>query len=198
MPAKKPVSEEAIAQLFTQARTHHVWTDQSVSDEQLRALHELAKWGPTSANSLPMRIVYVRSEEGKEKLYPALFGSNGDQVRAAPVTAIISYDEKFYNHLPKLFPAMDVKPMFESNAELSGFTALQSGSLQGAYFMLAARALGLDVGPMGGFDRAQVDEAFFKGTSWKSNFLCNIGYGDDSKLYPRGPRFEFAEVCKIV
>ena len=198
MGIKKPISEEAIAQLFIKARTHHAWTDKSVSEEQLQSLYELAKWGPTSANSLPMRIVFVRSKEGKEKLYPTLFGANVDQVRAAPVTAIVAYDEKFYNYLPKLFPAMDVKPMFESNAEFSNFTALQSSSLQGAYFMLAARALGIDVGPMGGFDRAKVDEAFFEGTSWKSNFLCNIGYGDDSKLYPRGPRLEFAEVCKVV
>jgi len=198
MGIKNQVSEEAIAQIFTKARTHHVWTDKAVSDAQLQSLYELAKWGPTSANSLPMRIVFVRSKEGKEKLYPALFGGNVDQVRAAPVTAIIAYDEKFYNYLPQLFPATDVKPMFENNAELSSFSALQSSSLQGAYFILAARALGLDTGPMGGFDRAKVDEAFFKGTSWKSNFLCNIGYGDDSKLYPRGPRLEFAEVCKIV
>jgi 3-hydroxypropanoate dehydrogenase len=195
---KKPISEEAIAQLFTKARTHHAWTDKPVSDELLQALYDLAKWGPTSANSVPMRILFVRSKEGKEKLYPALFGSNGDQVRAAPVTAIVSYDEKFYMRLPFLSPSFDAKPMFESNAALSQFTALQSSSLQGGYFMLSARALGLDVGPMGGFDRAKVDEAFLKGTSWKSSFLCNLGYGDDAKLYPRAPRLEFAEACKIV
>lgn len=198
MENRKSLPEESIRQLFTEGRTHHAWTDKPVSDDLLHAIYDLSKWGPTSANTVPMRIVFVRSKEAKEKLYPALFGGNVDQVRAAPVTAIISYDEKFFMHLPTLFPAFDMKPMFESNAEYSYFTALQNGSLQGAYFMLAARSLGLDVGPMGGFDRAKVDEAFLKGTSWKSNFLCNIGYGDDAKLFPRGPRLTFNDACKIV
>jgi 3-hydroxypropanoate dehydrogenase len=196
--SKNSISAEATAQLFTEARTHHAWTDKPVPDSMLRSLYNLAKWGPTSANSLPMRIIFVRSKEAKEKLYPTLLGSNIEQVKAAPVTAIIACDEKFYMKLPTLFPFADLKPMFESNAQMSHFNAFQSGSLQGAYLMLAARALGLDVGPMGGFDRAKVDEAFLKGTSWTANFLCNIGYGDDSKLFPRGPRLEFDEVCKII
>ena len=192
------INSDSIKQLFTEARSHHAWTNNPVSDELLRSLYDLTKWGPTSANSHPMRILFVRSKEGKEKLYPTLMGSNVDQVRAAPVTAIVAVDEKFYLKLPTLFPYADLKPMFEANPQMTHFSAFQSGSLQGAYFMLAARALGLDVGPMGGFDRNKVDEAFLQGTSWKSNFLCNIGYGDDSKLHPRGPRLEFDEVCKII
>lgn len=193
-----PIPESAMKQLFTEARTHHVWTNQLVSDEKLREIYELAKWGPTSANTLPMRIVYVKSAAQKEKLLPAMMGSNVDQVKAAPVTAIIAYDKKFYDQLPTLFPAMDLRPMFANNEAMAQQSAFQSSSLQGAYFMLAARALGLDVGPMGGFDGAKVDETFFKGTDWKSNFLCNVGYGDHTKLYPRGPRLDYEFACRVV
>jgi 3-hydroxypropanoate dehydrogenase len=193
----KRIETGALKQIFTEARTHHHWLSQPVPDELLHELFELTKWGPTSANSLPMRIVFIKSAEQKEKLLPALFGANVDQVKAAPVTAIIAYDQKFYNHLPRLFPHADLKGMFASNEALAEHSALQNSSLQGGYFILAARALGLDIGPMGGFDRAKVDEVFFKGTSWKSNFLCNLGYGDASKLFPRGPRLDFNEVCKI-
>ncbi|MGE3262954.1 MAG: malonic semialdehyde reductase [Bacteriovoracia bacterium] len=194
----KPIEKTALAQLFTEARTHHAWLPQDVSDELLRSLYDLTKWGPTSVNAAPMRILFVKSKAEKERLYPALGGSNVEQVKGAPVTAIVAYDEKFYDQLPKLFPAFDAKSMFVGNKSLSESTAFRNSSLQGAYLMLAARALGLDVGPMSGFDNAKVDETFFAGTSWKSNFICNIGYGDAAKLYPRGPRLEFEEVCRIV
>lgn len=189
--------KQALDQLFTEARTHHAWQPKPVADGVLRNLYDLAKWGPTSANSQPMRLVFAKSKEGKEKLIPALMGSNVEQVKAAPVTVIVAHDERFYDHLPVLFPAFDARPMFASNEALSRESALRNGSLQGAYLMLAARSLGLDVGPMSGFDNAKVDAAFFKGSSWKSNFLCNIGYGDASKLYPRGPRLSFEQAARI-
>ncbi len=187
-----------LQQLFTEARTHHAWLDEPVSDALLKEVYDLAKWGPTSANSTPMRMLFVKSPAAKEKLRPALLGSNVDQVKAAPVTAIIAYDEKFYEELPRLFPAFDAKSMFVGNEPLIKETEMRNGSLQGAYFMLAARSLGLDVGPMSGFNNATVDQAFFQGTSWKSNFLCNIGHGDNTKLHPRGPRLTFEQACKIV
>jgi 3-hydroxypropanoate dehydrogenase len=192
------IVKESIQQLFTDARTHHAWLDEPVGDDLLHAIYEVAKWGPTSANCTPARLVFVKSQEAKAKLIPTLLGSNVDQVKAAPVTVIVAFDEKFYDQLPRLFPFMDLKPMFASDKALSEVTTMRNGSLQGAYFILAARALGLDAGPMSGFDNAKVDEAFFKGTSWKSNFICNIGYGDATKLYPRGPRLSFDEACKIV
>jgi len=192
------IAKESIQQLFTEARTHHGWLDKPVGDDLLHAIYEMAKWGPTSANCTPARLVFVKSQEAKAKLIPTLMGSNVAQVKAAPVTVIVAFDEKFYDHLPVLFPFMDLKPMYASDKALSEVTAMRNGSLQGAYFILAARALGLDAGPMSGFDNAKLDEAFFKGTSWKSNFICNIGYGDATKLYPRGPRLSFDEVCKIV
>jgi 3-hydroxypropanoate dehydrogenase len=195
---KNPLAKDATGQLFSEARTHHHWLNKPVSDETLREIFELAKWGPTSANCLPMRIVFVRSAEQKEKLLPSLMGSNVEQVKAAPVTAIIAYDQKFYDQLPRLFPFADMRPMFLSNETLSETTAFRNGSLQGGYFMLAVRALGLDVGPMSGFNNAKVDETFLKDTTWKSNFLCNLGYGDPAKLFPRGPRLEFDFACRIV
>ena len=193
-----PVAKEALQQIYTEARTHHSWLNKPVSDGQLAEIYELMKWGPTSLNAQPFRLVFVKSKEAKEKLIPSLMGSNADQVISAPVTAIIAYDEKFYEELPTQFPAFDARPMFIGNDALIHHSALRDSSLQGAYFMLAVRALGLDTGPMAGFNNAKVDEAFFKGTSWKSNFLCNIGYGDASKLYPRGPRLSFDRVVKIV
>ena len=186
-----------IQQLFTAARTHHAWQDRDVPDELLQEIYGLAKWGPTSANSSPMRIVFVKSKSAKEKLMPALAGSNIEQVRAAAVTAIIAYDQKFYDELPKLFPAFDARSLFVSNPSLSEQTAFRNSSLQGAYFILAVRALGLDAGPMSGFDNDKVDLAFFENSSWKSNFLCNIGYGDAAKLHPRGPRLDFDHACVI-
>jgi 3-hydroxypropanoate dehydrogenase len=145
-----------------------------------------------------MRIVYIRSASGKEKLIPALYGANPQQVMAAPVTAIIAYDLKFYDQLPRLFPHMDFRSMYVGNEPLAEHAAFQSGSLQGGYFMLAARSLGLDVGPMGGFDSDKVNEVFLKGTAWKANFLCNLGYGDSSQLFPRDPRLDFDFACKLI
>jgi 3-hydroxypropanoate dehydrogenase len=195
------VSEElptkALDQLFTEARTHHAWLEKPVEDAVLRRLYDLTKWGPTSVNSQPARFVFVKSREAKERLAPALQGGNVGQVKAAPVTVIVAHDERFYDHLPVLFPAFDAKPMFASNEAMSRESAFRNGTLQGAYLMLAARSLGLDVGPMSGFDNAKVDEAFFKGTSRKSNFLCNIGYGDVSKVFPRGPRLSFEQAARI-
>jgi len=191
------ISITSIQQLFTAARTHHAWQDRDMADGLLHEIYDLAKWGPTSANSLPMRIVFVKSNSAKEKLMPALAGSNVEQVRAAPVTAIVAYDQKFYDQLPTLFPAFDARSLFASNSSLSEQTAFRNSSLQGAYLILAARALGLDAGPMSGFDNAKVDQAFFENSSWKSNFLCNIGYGDSAKLHPRGPRLGFDQACII-
>jgi 3-hydroxypropanoate dehydrogenase len=191
------ISIMSIQQLFTAARTHHAWQDRDIADGLLHEIYDLAKWGPTSANSLPMRIVFVKSNSAKEKLMPALSGSNVEQVRAAPVTAIVAYDQKFYDQLPTLFPAFDARSLFASNPSLSEQTAFRNSSLQGAYFILAVRALGLDTGPMSGFDNAKVDQAFFENSSWKSNFLCNIGYGDATKLHPRGPRLGFDQACII-
>jgi 3-hydroxypropanoate dehydrogenase len=194
---KTAISIMSIQQLFTAARTHHAWQDRDIADGLLHEIYDLAKWGPTSANSLPMRIVFVKSNSAKEKLMPALSGSNVEQVRAAPVTAIVAYDQKFYDQLPTLFPAFDARSLFASNPSLSEQTAFRNSSLQGAYFILAVRALGLDTGPMSGFDNAKVDQAFFENSSWKSNFLCNIGYGDATKLHPRGPRLGFDQACII-
>ncbi len=184
--------------LFREARTHNGWTDKEVSDVLLQAVFDLAKMGPTSANCSPQRIVYVKTQAGKEKLKPALMAGNVEKTMAAPVTAILGYDLEFYEQLPKLFPHTDARSWFLGNDDLIEATAFRNGSLQGAYFILAARALGLDCGPMSGFDNAMVDQAFFPDGKVKSNFICSLGYGDPSKLFPRSPRFDFDEVCKIV
>lgn len=196
---RKILSIDVFDQLFTKARSHHHWTDKGVSDEDLKALYEIIKYGPTSGNLQPARIVFVRSEAGKEKLYPALegMGSNLGQVKSAPVTAIIAQDELFWQEAPKLFPRMDVKPMFENDPNFAESIAYRSSSLTGAYLMIAARGLGLDVCPMSGFHNNIIDQTFFKGTSWKANFICTIGYGDDSKLHPRDPRLSFEEACRF-
>lgn len=197
MSLRQPITQSALDQLFTDARSHHAWTDKKVSDETLRTIYELIKWGPTSGNLQPARIVFVRSEEGREKLYPALegMGSNPAQVRAAPVTAIIAQDTRFFDKALHLFPRMDVRPMFENDAAFAESIAYRSSSLTGAYLMIAARGLGLDVCPMSGFNNEILDSNFFKGTTWKANFICTIGYGDDSRLYPRDPRLTFDEAC---
>lgn len=189
---------EALAQLFLEARTHHYWQDRPVPEHTLRHIYELARWAPTSANSSPMRVVYIVSKEAKERLLPALSGSNVRQVTEAPVTAIVAYDSEFYEFFPRLFPSADMRSGFAGNPEKAAASALKNSSLQGGYFMLAARALGLDVGPMGGFNNVQVDELFLAGTPWKSNFLCNLGYGVDEKVYPRAERLSFDEACKII
>jgi 3-hydroxypropanoate dehydrogenase len=192
------IEKVSLAELFTEARTHHAWQQIDVSDELLKRVFDLARWAPTSLNSLPARFLFVKSKAAKDKLIPALSPNNAPQVVAAPVTVVIAYDEKFYEELPTLFPAFDARALFAAKPALSQETAFRNGSLQGAYWMLAARAVGLDIGPMSGFDNAKVDQAFFQGTSWKSNFLCNVGYGDPEKLFPRGPRLEFEQASKIV
>jgi 3-hydroxypropanoate dehydrogenase len=193
-----PIDNKAIAQLFTEARTHHAWMPQPVSDSTLVALYELMKWGPTSVNGNPGRVLFIRSDEQKEKLYPALLEGNVDQIKAAPVTAIVAYDQRWLDHMNRLFPIYDVRPFFEGNDKLITDTAFRNSSLQGAYLILAARALGLDTCPMSGFDNDKVDETFFEGSSWGSNFICALGHGDSAKLFPRGPRLTFDEACKII
>ena len=196
----KPSSlpEEALEQIFTKARTHSSWLPEPVGDELLIEIYDLMKWGPTSANSSPARIVFVRSKEAKEKLLPCMAEGNVEKTKTAPVTAIIAQDMEFYEKLPKLFPFADARSWFAGNKPFIESTAFRNSSLQGAYFMIAARSLGLDCGPMSGFDNAKVDAAFFEGTSWESNFICNLGYGDSDKLRPRAPRLDFNEACKIL
>jgi 3-hydroxypropanoate dehydrogenase len=193
------LSDESLNLIFREARTHSDWLDKPVDDTLLVQVYDLAKMGPTSANMCPMRVVFVRSRAAKEKLKPALSAGNVDKTMAAPVTAIIGMDVHFYEKLPELFPHTGAKSWFKDLPEnVLEYVALRNGSLQGAYFMLAARALGLDCGPMSGFDNTQVDATFFPGTTVKSNFLCNLGHGDAGKLHPRSPRLSFAEACEIV
>ena len=192
------LSSEDLDLIFRRARTHSAWLDKPVQDTLLKEVYDLARMGPTSANMCPMRIVFVKSPEAKERLRPALDAGNVAKTMAAPVTAIIGMDIHFYEKLPKLFPHADARAWFKDLPDkVLEYAALRNSSLQGAYFMLAARALGLDCGPMSGFDNAKVDAAFFAGTTVKSNFLCNLGYGDASKLHPRSPRLRFEEACKI-
>jgi nitroreductase len=194
-----PISIDSIKQLFSEARTHNAWLEKEVSEQSLRDIYELMKWGPTSANLCPARILFIKTGPEKEKLLPCLAPTNVDKVKAAPVTAIIAQDQKFYEKAGKLFPhAPTFGETFASNAALAQATAFRNSSLQGAYFILAARALGFDCGPMSGFDNNKLDETFFLNTEWKSNFICNLGYGDKSKLYPRLPRLSFDEACKII
>lgn len=190
--------DAALKQLFTEARTHNGWLDKPVSDEQLKQLYELTVSGPTSANSQPARVVFVKSAEAKERLRPLLAPGNVDKTMSAPVTAIIGSDQQFYEQLPVFFPHVDAKAWFVGNDTLIQTTAFRNSSLQGAYLILAARALGLDTGAMSGFDNAGVDREFFAGSAVKSNFLVNIGYGDASKLFPRSPRPGFADFAKIL
>jgi 3-hydroxypropanoate dehydrogenase len=195
----KVVSDDCLDVIFRNGRTHNVWLDKPVDDALLRRVYDLAKMGPTSANMSPMRIVFVKSRQAKERLKPALAAGNVDKTMAAPVTAIIAMDVHFFEQLPKLFPYTDAKAWFKDLPEnVLEYTALRNSSLQGAYFILAARALGLDCGPMSGFDNAKVDAEFFAGTTIKSNFLCNLGYGDANKLHPRSPRLDFEEACALV
>jgi 3-hydroxypropanoate dehydrogenase len=184
--------------IFLKARTHSHWLPREVPDELLHKAYDLARMGPTSANCCPMRLLFIRSKEAKERLRPALQQGNVEKTMAAPVTAVIAYDLEFYEYLPKLYPHADAKSWFAGNEPLIQSTAFRNGTLQGAYFMLACRASGLDVGPMSGFDNAKADAEFFPDSSIKSNYLCNIGYGDESKLHPRDPRFEFEEVAKVI
>lgn len=194
----KKLDDAGMELIFREARTHNVWLDQQVSDETLHELYDLMKFGPTSANCCPARIVFVRSREAKERLRPALAKGNVDKTMSAPVTAIIGYDLRFYDKLPELFPHTDARSWFTGNEELADATARRNGSLQGAYLIIAARSVGLDCGPMSGFDQAKVDAEFFHGTNVRSNFLCNLGYGDASALHPRSPRLDFDEACTLL
>jgi 3-hydroxypropanoate dehydrogenase len=209
----EPLQDESLDQLFRQARTFRAWRDEPVSDDTLRRLYELMKWGPTSANTCPARVVLVRSREAKERLRPALASGNVEKTMTAPVTAIIAYDLLFYEKLPRLSPHnKGLRDLYAGNPSLVEATAKRNSSLQGAYLILAARALGLDCGPMSGFDNSKVDaeffgagkecegceQEFFPAGHVKSNFLCNLGYGDPSRLHPRAPRLDFAEACTLL
>lgn len=191
------VNPNALAALFTQARTHNGWLAKSVSDETLKAIYDLLKMGPTSANCSPARIVFVRTHEGKEKLRPALSSGNLDKTMTAPVTAIVAWDPLFYDKLPALFPHGDARSWFTQSPQLAEETAFRNSSMQAAYLIFACRSLGLDTGPMSGFDRNKVDAAFFADSGWRSNLLINIGYGDAEKLYDRLPRLDFDDACTL-
>jgi 3-hydroxypropanoate dehydrogenase len=207
------LSDTALDQLFREARTHAAWLDKPISDETLRQVYDLTKWAPTSANGSPARFVFIRTPQGKERLKSALSPGNVEKTMTAPVTVIIAYDLLFFEKLPKLFPhSPAMRDLFAANPQLVEVTAKRNSSLQGAYLIMAARALGLDCGPMSGFDNAKIDEEFFgagqecEGCEQeffpaghvKSNFLCNLGYGDPAKLFPRAPRLEFAEACSLL
>lgn len=192
------IDARSLDQLFLEAHTHRYWQPQPVEDKTLEAAYAIARMAPTSANCSPMRIVFVKSPAAKERLKPALSQGNVRQTMAAPATAIIAHDMQFYDLLPRLYPVAAARSWFIGNQEAIKVTAFRNGSLQGAYFIIAARAVGLDCGPMSGFDNAKVDAEFFADGRWKSNFLCNLGYGDPAKLSPRTPRLEFAEACRIL
>lgn len=188
----------ALEQLFLKARTHNAWQDRPVDPALLQQLYDLVKMAPTSANCSPARFVFVQSKDAKERLKPALSEGNLEKTMAAPVTVIVANDPKFYDKLPYLFPHTDARSWFSGDAQVAETTAFRNGSLQVAYLILAARALGLDTGPMSGFDQAKVDQAFFKDTGWRSNVLVNLGYGDEAALFPRSPRLPFDEACQVL
>ncbi len=192
------LSEPALNQLFREARTHSFWQPLAVSRETLEEVYALAAMGPTSANTSPARFVFLTTTEAKQRLLPALMPGNVDKTMAAPVVAIIAYDTKFYDALPTLFPQVDARSWFVGNQPLIDATAFRNSALQGAYLMLAARSLGLDCGPMSGFDADKVNAEFFPDGAWRVNFICNLGYGDAGKLFPRNPRLKFEEACRIL
>jgi 3-hydroxypropanoate dehydrogenase len=192
------IEDTALDLVLRKARSQNGWLGQPVSDEQLRQIYDLMKWGPTSANCSPARIVFVRTLANKERLRPALSPTNVEKTMTAPVIAIVAYDSRFYEHLPQLFPRNpQVAELFANNEALAAATAFRNGTLQGGYFIVAARALGLDCGPMSGFDNAKVDAEFFSDRRFKSNFLCGLGHGDPAKVYPRSPRLAFDEACTL-
>ncbi len=191
------LTDTALDTLFRNARTQNGWLDKPVTDEQLHQIYELMKWGPTSANCSPARIIFVKSSEAKEKLLACMNEGNVEKTRTAPVTAIIGMDMEFYEKLPRLFPHTDARSWFAGNQPAIDSTAMRNSSLQGGYLIMAARALGLDCAPMSGFNADKMTAAFFAGTSVKANFVCSLGYGDPAKVRPRGPRLSFDEACKI-
>ena len=195
---KTALNQAALEQLFLSARSYNQFTDAAVSDETVQALYDLLKWGPTSMNTQPGRYVFIRSNEARAKLLDCLSPGNVDKTRAAPLTVIVASDSQFFEHLPSQFKAYDAKPLFEGNAALADATAMRNSSLQGAYLIMAARALGLDCGAMSGFDPAKVNAAFFPDGRFKANFLVNLGYGAEGGFHPRGPRLSFEQVAQIV
>ena len=196
---KERLDDDDLDLIFRNARTHNVWLPTAVPEPMLRELWDVMKFGPTSANCSPLRIVFVRSKEAKERLVACMNGNNQAKTRMAPVTAIFAMDLEFYEKLPRLFPHdQSARSWFAGKPALIRETALRNSSLQGAYFIIAARALGLDCGPMSGFDPDRVNAEFFAGSSWKVNFVCSLGHGDGSKLFPRSPRLDFDEACHIV
>jgi len=197
MTTTTALDDAALALLFTEARSHNGWTAEPVTDEQLRQVYALARMGPTSANCSPARFVFVRTPEGKQRLAPALSKGNLEKTMTAPVTVIAAWDRKFYDRLPTLFPHTDARSWFTGSPEAAHETAFRNASLQAGYLLLAARAVGLDAGPMSGFDKAKVDAAFFEGTDWSTNFLINLGHGDAAKVFGRLPRLSFEEACVL-
>ncbi|RVU49801.1 malonic semialdehyde reductase [Rubrivivax rivuli] len=194
----KPANDHALDLAFREARSFNRFTAEPVTDETLAALYELLKWGPTSMNCQPARYVFLRTQAAKQRLKPALSPGNVDKTLAAPVVAIVAIDNHFHEHLPLQFPAYDARPMFEANPALATATADRNGSLQGAYLMIAARLLGLDCGPMSGFDAAKLNAEFFPDGRWRANFLVNLGHGDASGNHPRGPRLEFEQAVTLL
>jgi 3-hydroxypropanoate dehydrogenase len=193
-----PLSEEGSDLIFRKARTFYAWKPEPVSDELLHRIYDLFKFGPTSFNTSPARILFLRTEEAKARLLPGLMPVNVEKSKTAPVVAIVAYDTEFYEKLPKLVPHMDARAFFAGNAPLIQETAFRNGSLQGAYLIIAARAVGLDCGPMSGFDPSKVNAEFFPDGKWKANFICNLGHGDTKNQYPRAPRLDFEEACKLL
>lgn len=193
-----PLDAAGLDALLLEARTHNKWLDQPVTDDELRRVFDLTRMGPTSANSSPARFMFLRTPEAKERLRPALSAGNLDKTMSAPVVTIVAYDPNFYEQLPRLFPHADARAWFADNEALATATAFRNGTLQGAYLIMAARAIGLDAGPMSGFDNAAVDAEFLMARGWRSNFLVNLGHGDPSVLQPRSPRFEFDEACVLL
>lgn len=194
----KILDDAGLDLLFRDARTRNGWQNRPIEPETIKGLWDILKWGPTSFNCLPARFVFVQSSEAKKRLAPHMMASNAVKMMTAPVCVIVAYDSKFQDFLPQTFPAYDAKPLFDGNPALAEATAKRNGSLQGAYMIIAARAMGLDCGPMSGFNNDAVDAEFFPDGRWKSNFLCNIGYGTDENLFPRSPRLEFDQACKVL
>ena len=192
------VPKHVLDTLFFSARTHNAWQQKAVADETLHELYEIMRWAPTSANGSPLRIVFVRSQDARARLLPCVSAGNTEKTKSAPVTAILAFDSAFHDSLPKLFPHADARSWFAGNDKLIADTAFRNSSMQIGYFIIAARAVGLDCGPMSGFDQAAVDAEFLSGTKWKSNILCNLGYGDASGLQQRLPRLSFADACQVV
>ncbi len=192
------LDQSGLDALFTEARTHYTWQPDPVTDDELHRLYNLVRVGPTSANSSPARFLFLRTQEAKERLRPALSAGNVDKTLSAPVVTIVAHDPVFFDQLPTLFPHADARSWFAGNEALAADTAFRNGTLQGAYLILAARAIGLDTGPMSGFDNVRVDEIFLADRGWKSNFLVNLGHGDPVGLFPRSPRLSFNEACVLL